>query len=98
MYASQWQAMRGFSRDSSVTKQQLRPGIVRRIAGYARPYRWDLVVLLLAAALDAVVTVSYPILLGVIIDKGIIPKRTGVVLALAGVVVGLAVFDALLSI
>ncbi len=98
MYASQWQAMRGFSRDSSVTKQQLRPGIVRRIAGYARPYRWDLGVFLLAAALDAVVTVSYPILLGVIIDKGIIPKRTDIVLELAAVVAGLALFDAVLTI
>jgi ATP-binding cassette, subfamily B, bacterial len=98
MYASQWQAMRGFSRDSSVTKQQLRPGIVRRIAGYARPYRWDLTVFLLAAALDAVVTVSYPILLGVIIDQGIVPKRTDVVLQLAAVVVGLAIFDAFLTI
>src|SRR5580700_4076713 len=98
MYANQWQAMRGFSRDPSVTKQRLKPGTVRRIAGYARPYRWDLVIFLLATALDAVVTVSYPVLLGVIIDKGIIPKRTGVVLALAGVVVGLAVFDAFLSI
>jgi len=98
MYASQWQAMRGFSRDSSVTKQQLRPGIVRRIAGYARPYRWDLVVFLLAAALDAVVTVSYPILLGVIIDQGIIPKRTDIVLELAAVVVGLALFDAVLTV
>src|ERR1700728_1081468 len=98
MYGSQWQAMRGFSRDPSVTKQRLKPGTVRRIAGYARPYRWDLIIFLLATALDAVVTVSYPVLLGVIIDKGIIPKRSGVVLALAGVVVGLAVFDAFLSI
>jgi ATP-binding cassette, subfamily B, bacterial len=98
MYASQWQAMRGFSRDPSVTRQRLKRGTVRRIAGYARPYRWDLFVFLLATALDAVVTVSYPVLLGVIIDKGIVPKRTGVVLALAGVVLGLAVFDALLSI
>jgi ATP-binding cassette subfamily B protein len=98
MYANQWQAMRGFSRDPSVTKQRLKPGTVRRIAGYARPYRWDLIIFLLATALDAVVTVSYPVLLGVIIDKGIIPKRSGVVLALAGVVVGLAVFDAFLSI
>ncbi len=98
MYASQWHAMRGFSRDPSVTKQRLKPGTVRRIAGYARPYRWDLLIFLLAAALDAVVTVSYPILLGVIIDKGIIPKRADVVLALAGVVVGLAVFDGLLTI
>ena len=98
MYASQWQAMRGFSRDPSVTKQRLKPGTVRRIAGYARPYRLDLAVFILAAALDAVVTVSYPVLLGLIIDKGILPKRTDVVLELAGVVVGLAVFDAFLTI
>jgi ATP-binding cassette subfamily B protein len=98
MYASQWQAMRGFSRDPSVTKQRLRPGTVRRIAGYARPYRLDLAIFILAAALDAVVTVSYPVLLGLIIDKGILPKRTDVVLTLAGVVVGLAVFDAFLTI
>ena len=98
MYASQWHAMHAFSRDRSVTKQRLKKGTVRRIAHYARPYRWDLLIFLLAAALDAVVTVSYPILLGVIIDKGIIPKRTDVVLTLAGVVVGLAVFDGLLTI
>jgi ATP-binding cassette subfamily B protein len=98
MYASQWQAMRGFSRDPSVTKQRLKPGTVGRIAGYARPYRLDLAIFILAAALDAVVTVSYPILLGLIIDKGILPKRTDVVLALAGVVVGLALFDAFLTI
>jgi ATP-binding cassette, subfamily B, bacterial len=98
MYANQWHAMRGFSRDPSVTKQRLKPGTVRRIAGYARPYRWDLLIFLVAAALDAVVTVSYPVLLGVIIDKGIVPKRVDVVLILAGVVVGLAVFDAGLNI
>jgi ATP-binding cassette, subfamily B, bacterial len=98
MYANQWQAMRGFTRDPSVTKQQLKPGIVRRIRGYARPYRLDLAIFLLAAALDAVVTVAYPVLLAVVIDKGILPKRTGVVLAVAGVVAGLAVFDAFLNI
>jgi ATP-binding cassette subfamily B protein len=98
MYASQWQAMRGFSRDPSVTKQRLKPGTVRRIMGYARPYRLDLAVFMIAAALDAVVTVSYPILLGVIIDKGILPRRTSVVLGLAAVVVGLALFDGFLNI
>jgi ATP-binding cassette, subfamily B, bacterial len=98
MYASQWQAMRGFARDPSVTKQRLKPGTVRRIAGYARPYRLDLAIFIVAAALDAVVTVSYPVLLGLIIDKGILPKRTDVVLGLAALVVGLALFDALLTI
>src|ERR1700735_4854965 len=97
MYAYQWHAMRGFSRDPSVTKQRLKPGTVRRIAGYARPYRRDLVIFLVAAALDAVVTVSYPVLLAVIIDQGILPKRTGVIFAVAGAVAGLALFDALLG-
>jgi len=98
MYASQWHAMRGFSRDPSVTKQRLQKGTVRRIAHYGRPYRWDLLIFLVAAALDAAITVSYPILLGVIIDRGIIPKRIEVVAVLAGVVAALAVFDALLTI
>jgi ATP-binding cassette, subfamily B, bacterial len=98
MYANQWHAMRGFSRDPSVTKQRLKPGTVRRIATYARPYRLDLAIFILAAALDAVVTVSYPVLLGVIIDKGIVPKQVHVVLILAAVVVALALFDAGLNI
>jgi ATP-binding cassette, subfamily B, bacterial len=94
----QWHAMRGFSRDPSVTKQKLKRGTVRRIAGYARPYRLDLTIFLLAAALDAVITVAYPVLLGLVIDKGILPKRTGVVLAIALIVAGLAVFDAFLGV
>ena len=52
----------GFTRDPSVTKQRLKPGTVRRITGYARPYRLDLAIFLIAAALDAVVTVLYPVL------------------------------------
>ncbi len=94
----QWHAMRGFSRDPSVTQQKLKPGTVRRIARYARPYRVDLVVFLLAAALDAVVNVSYPLLLAVVIDDGILHRRVGVVLAVAAAVAGLAIFDALLSV
>jgi ATP-binding cassette subfamily B protein len=89
--------MRGFARDPSVTKQKLKPGTVRRVAGYARPYRWDLAVFLGAAALDAVITVAYPVLLGWVIDKGIIPRRPDVVLVIAGVVAGLAIFDAFLN-
>ncbi|MGO8959242.1 MAG: ABC transporter ATP-binding protein [Streptosporangiaceae bacterium] len=95
---TQWHAMRGFTRDPSVTQQRLKPGTVRRIAGYARPYRLDLSVFLAAAALDAVVTVLYPVLIAVVIDKGIIPKQTHVVLGVAAAVAGLAIFDAFLGI
>ncbi len=95
---NQWHAMRSFTRDPSVTKQRLKPGTVRRITGYARPYRLDLAIFLVAAALDAVVTVLYPVLIGVVIDKGILPKDTTVVLTVAGIVAGLAIFDALLGV
>jgi ATP-binding cassette subfamily B protein len=89
--------MHGFRTDPSVTQQRLKQGTVRRIAGYARPYRWDLVIFLVAAALDAVITVTNPVLLGVVIDRGVLPKRVGVVLAVATVIAGLALFDALLN-
>jgi ATP-binding cassette, subfamily B, bacterial len=95
---NQWHAMHSFSRDRSVTEQKLKPGTVRRIAGYARPYRLDLAVFLIAAALDAVVTVVYPLLLAVVIDQGILHKRTDIVLWAAGAVAGLAIFDAFLGV
>jgi ATP-binding cassette subfamily B protein len=89
--------LRGFTADESVTKQQLKPGTVRRIGGYARPYRWDLTVFLLAAALDAVITVAIPVLLGWVIDRGVLPGRVDVVIEVAAIVAGLAIFDALLN-
>lgn len=98
MYASQWQAMRGFRRDPSVGKQHLTPGTMRRIAGYARPYRADLTIFLSVAVIDSLVTVSYPVLLAVIIDRGILPRRQDVVLAVAGAIVALALFDAFIGV
>jgi ATP-binding cassette, subfamily B, bacterial len=95
---SQWQTMRGFSRDPSVTKQKLKPGTVRRIAGYARPYRLDLAIFLVGAALDAVITVAYPLLLALVIDQGILHRRVGVVLGVAVGVFGLALFEAFLNV
>src|SRR5215470_11714433 len=84
MYQAQWHAMRSFTRDKSVTQQRLSRGIVRRIASYARPYRLDLVIFLTLTALSAVIAVAVPLLLQTIIDKGILPQDTAVVLWVAG--------------
>jgi len=97
MNPASWQAMRSFSRDSSVTSQRLKPGTVRRIASYARPYRGDLTLFMVATALDAVVTVAVPLLLGLIVNK-IEAKDTSAVVTIAAAVAGLALFDAFLSI
>src|ERR1700683_47461 len=89
--------IRGFPADPSVTKQRLSRGTIPRIMDYARPYRLDLAIFLLAAVLDAVITVTVPVLLGVVIDRGVLPKNVGIVLGIATIVAALAVFDASLN-
>ncbi|MER7468694.1 ABC transporter ATP-binding protein [Streptomyces sp. NPDC097981] len=81
--------------DDSVTKQRVKPGTVRRIIPYALRYRWQLVLLLLTTVVNALVTATGPLILKMIIDDGIMPKRIGVVVALCLTVAGLALIDAL---
>ncbi|HUC55797.1 MAG TPA: ABC transporter ATP-binding protein [Streptosporangiaceae bacterium] len=93
-----WHSMRGFTRDRSVTQQRLKPGTVRRIFSYARPYRRELITFLLIVALDAVVTVAVPLMLRGLIDDGILPRKISVVIEIGLVVGGLALLDAVLTI
>src|SRR5690348_12959107 len=90
-------AMRGFRMDPSITKQKLKPGTVRRIAAYARPYRVHLAVFLVATCVDAAITVINPLLLRQIIDHGILARDNQVVIVLAIAVAVVAVFDAFLG-
>jgi ATP-binding cassette, subfamily B, bacterial len=98
MSAANWHAYRSFSRDRSITQERLKPGIVRRVASYARPYRWTLALFLLATCVSAVITVAVPLLLKTIIDRGILKDNTTVVLWVAGLVAALAVVGALISV
>src|SRR5215470_3532778 len=98
MAAANWHAYRSFSRDSSVTHQRLKKGIVRRVAAYARPYRWTLALFLACTCVTAVITVAVPLLLKTIIDQGILKDNTTVVLEVAGLVAALAVAGALISV
>jgi ATP-binding cassette subfamily B protein len=83
--------------DPSITKQKLKPGTIRRIAGYARRYRMHLAVFLLATSVDAVITVVNPLLLRDIIDHGILTHDEQVVIVLAALVAVVAIFDAVLG-
>ncbi|WP_406443865.1 ABC transporter ATP-binding protein/permease [Streptomyces sp. NBC_00631] len=79
----------------SVTRQQVKPGTLRRIIPYARPYRWRLALLMLVTASDAVITVTNPLILKSIIDDGVVPRRVSVVVALSLTIAALALLDAL---
>lgn len=80
--------------DDSITKQKVRPGTVRRIVPYAMRYRGLLVVLLLTTVVNAVVTAAGPVVLKMIIDDGILPRRLGVVVGLCLTIAALALVDA----
>ncbi|MEU5880729.1 ABC transporter ATP-binding protein [Spirillospora sp. NPDC047279] len=92
-----WQVMASYRRDGSVTQQKLKPGTVRRIAGYARPYVRELVLFLLLNSLAAVIVVANPLLLKTIIDHGIVPGRQDLVIWLAVAVAALALVEAVLG-
>jgi ATP-binding cassette, subfamily B, bacterial len=79
--------------DPPVTRQQIRPGTVKRIIPYAKPYRWALLLLMFATAFDAGVTAASPLILALIIDKGILPHHLAVVVGLAVALTGLALLD-----
>jgi len=86
--------LKTFTQDRSVTSHRLAPGTIRRILGFARPYRAAIGVFLALIVLDALASAATPLLYRAIIDQGIADERTGLVVALAAVVGGLAVVSA----
>ncbi|MEV4358385.1 ABC transporter ATP-binding protein [Nonomuraea sp. NPDC004186] len=86
--------MASLRRDGSVTKQRLRPGTVRRIARYAKPYRTHIAAFLLLVVAGAVIVIANPLLMKAIIDDGILARRPGVVVGLAVTIGALALVDA----
>ncbi len=77
-----------------VTRQRVRPGTFRRILPYVRPYRGLAILLLTITVLGAGITVAIPLLFKVIIDDGVIPRDTAVVVWVAAAAAVLALVDA----
>jgi ATP-binding cassette subfamily B protein len=77
--------------DLSLTRQQIKPGIVKRILPFAKPYRGLIVSLIIVTTLNAGVAVLTPLMFKYLIDLGIMPGDQGVVVGISLAVVGLAV-------
>jgi len=84
--------------DPSVKEQKLKAGTVKRIFGFAKPYRLYLSIFLFTVVIDAFLIVATPLLLRKLIDDGVIPKNGALITQLALIVGLLAVADALMSI
>ena len=102
MDVAQMTMMRSFRRDPDVKGQRLAPGTWKRIIRFAAPYRRQLLAFLAVIVIAAIVGVAQPLIFKKIIDSGIgtnppVTGRPGLVTALALLVAGLALFDAVLS-
>src|SRR3954454_7729248 len=89
--------MRAMRRDRAVLEKHLPPGIWRRVAQFAKPYRRELAIFMVMVVGDALIGVLTPILAGRVVNEITGHGQAGVVVSIALVIAGLAVIDAGLS-
>ena len=92
-----WMTHRSMTADPSVKAQKLKPGTVKRIFEFARPYRTSILIFLGTVVVDAALVVTTPLLLLRLIDDGVIPKNGTLITKLAILVGLLAIADAAMS-
>ena len=92
-----YSVMRSMRRDSTLSKRQLRVGIARRVAAFARPYKLELFLFLVIIVLDALIGVATPVLAGRVVNQITARGEVRVVVWIAVIIAGLAVVDAGLS-
>lgn len=79
------------------SRPSLTPGTLRRIAGYARPHWRGIVAFLVLTSIGAGIVVANPLLLKMIIDRGVANGDTSLVTWLSVAVGGLALVEAVLG-
>jgi len=89
-----WQTYQSMTRDRSVAEQKIARGTVRRILGYARPYRTIIVIFLGTLVVTSLLSVAQPLLFKRIVDDGISVGDASLVTWTALAIAGLAILDA----
>ena len=92
-----WMTHRSMTADQSVKEVKLKPGTVKRIFAFAKPYRKSILIFLATVVVDAGFVVATPLLLLRLIDDGVIPKNGDLITKLALLVGLLAIADAAVS-
>ncbi|MGD0894664.1 MAG: ABC transporter ATP-binding protein [Acidimicrobiales bacterium] len=90
-------SMRSLIQDRSVVGSKVPKGTVRRILRCLAPYKGKLTLFFVLVFVDSSIGVAVPLIYRAIIDTGIGHRDTRLIVVLALVIAGLAVFDAGLS-
>ena len=89
-----WQTYQSMTRDRSVAGQRVSRGTVRRILGYARPYRAIIAMFIGTLVVTSLLSVAQPLLFKRIVDDGISVGNASLVTWTALAIAGLAIADA----
>jgi len=92
-----WQTYQSMTRDRSVTGKKVARSTVRRIFGYARPYRVIIAIFLITLVGTSLLSVAQPLLFRRIVDDGISVGNASLVTWTAVAIAGLAIGDAALG-
>ena len=92
-----WLMYRSLTRDPSVKEKKISRKTVRRILGYARPYKALITLFLVTLVVAALLSVAQPLLFRRIIDQGITPGNASLVTWTAIFIAMLAIADAALG-
>ena len=93
-----WLMYRSLTRDPSVKENKISRKTVRRILGYARPYKALITLFLVTLVFAALLSVAQPLLFRRIIDQGITPGNASLVTWTAIFIAMLAIADAALGV
>ena len=89
-----WLAYRAMTRDRSVADRKVGRAVMRRILGYARPYRSLVIVFLITLVFASLLSVAQPLLFRRIVDQGISKGDARLVTVTAGLIAVIAIADA----
>src|SRR5256885_3442594 len=94
-----WGMLRSMRREEEIRNHRIGRATARRVVAFARPYRRDIGIFLVAVVLDAVIGVASPVLAGSAINTITAhhPGAAGAVVRIAVLIAALALVDALLS-
>ncbi|MGI9197282.1 MAG: ABC transporter ATP-binding protein [Candidatus Nanopelagicales bacterium] len=92
-----WQIYQSLTRDPKQVKK-VSTGVLRRILGYARPYRGLVYAFLATLVFASLLTVAQPLLFRQIVDNGISQGNARLVTILALCIAALAIIDALVGV
>src|SRR6266511_4022162 len=94
-----WGMLRSMRREEEIRNRKIGRATAKRVLGFARPYRRDILIFLVAVVLDAVIGVAGPVLAGRAVNTitGHQPGAASAVVRTALLIGALALADALLS-